>query len=221
MAASASGPASGDPQRAHPTLAGRRLPARDRRRSLPLCLSRRPAQRTGRATAGFLERVLTHLRRQGVHVQRVLTDNCADCLHHVFRDVAAAHGRPQAHPALSGPRPTARPRPSTRSSRLGGPTSSPIRPNSSASMRYRPSSSTTIMSVHTAASAQPLPRRACKQRVWELQLASVLCLSSRGLLRRKRTRPVHPYRRIRTSRGACPPCGSNRGDGTPASRSAP
>lgn len=46
----------------------------------------------GSTTAGFLHRALMHLRHQGIHVERILTDNGRNYISHVFRDAASAHG---------------------------------------------------------------------------------------------------------------------------------
>ena len=45
----------------------------------------------GITAAGFLERAVSHFHRQGVHIDRVLTDNGSRYRSHEFRDVAAAH----------------------------------------------------------------------------------------------------------------------------------
>ena len=46
----------------------------------------------GSTTAGFLHRALMHLQHQGIHVERILTDNGRNYIRHVFRDAASAHG---------------------------------------------------------------------------------------------------------------------------------
>ena len=45
----------------------------------------------GITAAGFLDRAVRHFRRQGVRIQRILTDNGSCYRSHDFRDVAAAH----------------------------------------------------------------------------------------------------------------------------------
>jgi transposase InsO family protein len=55
------------------------------------CVEALPDQ-TGATAAAFLERALALLRRRGVAVCRVLTDNCGNLRSHVFQRVAHSRG---------------------------------------------------------------------------------------------------------------------------------
>ena len=124
----------------------------------------------GPTAAAFLVRALAHFERQSIAVERILTDNGACYVSRIFTDTAAARNIRRTR-ALSGLRPTARRRRSTRSCRPSGPTSDRTTPTMNGSTCCLDSLRITITGVRTAASAGPLPPHACKQRPWELHLA--------------------------------------------------
>ena len=124
----------------------------------------------GATAAAFLVRALTHFGRQGITVERILTDNGACYVSRIFTDTATARNIRLKRTRPFRPQTNGRRRRSTRSSRPSGPTYDRTTPTASGSTRCLGSLRITITGVHTAASAGLLPPPACKQRPWELQL---------------------------------------------------
>ena len=159
--------------RRRPEREGRRrhrLRARRDRRPLALRLRRGAAGRArpddrGLSRAG--DRPLRRPRRPG---RRVLTDNGGN---YPARPSGRRRRRAEWGCAGRGPtgrRPTARPKPPSRSCRPSGRTGGATTRTGSGSAPSRPSSGSTTATVRTAASAGPSPPPACKQRLWDLQL---------------------------------------------------
>ena len=124
----------------------------------------------GPTTAAFLERAIARFAGLGVRVERVLTDNGGN-----YPAGPSARRRRRAEwgcggRGRTGRRPTASPRPPSRSCRPSRRTGGATPRTGSGSTPSRSSSGSTTATVRTAASAGPSPPPACKQRLWELQL---------------------------------------------------
>jgi len=76
-------------------------------------------------TVAFVGRALEFFEGAGIEVRRILTDNGSNYRSHLFCNHLLDRGIKVIKTRPYHPRPTARPRPSSRSSRTSGPTRSP------------------------------------------------------------------------------------------------
>ena len=121
----------------------------------------------GTTAAAFLERAIRHFRRHDVRIERVLTDKGSCYRSRDFRDVAAAYAIRLKRTRTYRPQTKGKAEAFNKILQNEWAYLALTPPTSSAWTRCHPSSRTTIVTDHTAASAELLSPHACKQRPWE------------------------------------------------------